>query len=228
MLRVLPDPIDIGDGLTSSVDWNVYGVWFAAIATLLGAIGTVTAVFVALGNAKKANDLAARAAETANAALLDSRNARDEATREKVREQARHIYAKISKVNAREGRLIAVNASSEPVYKVTLSQIWVRGGPPEAPKTGEESAVNTSLDPKDRRQLCTRVLDPGTSWLVVGWFDTAFPMGEFDVEIAFTDNAGTYWARRADGALERLEKSTFECFGLLGPPPNLLAQLNLK
>jgi hypothetical protein len=225
---VLPDPIEIGDELMSSVDWNVYGVWFGAIATLLGAIGTVTAVFVALSNAKKANDLAAKAGETANKALLDARDSRDEANKEKLRQQARHIYAKLDKLNAHTARLTAVNMSQEPVYKVTLSQIWVGGGPPAAPKTGEDSAVNTSLDERDRRQICTRVLDPGRSWLDVDWFDTSFDMGEFDVEIAFTDNAGTHWARRADGTLERLEKSTFECFGLTGPRPNLLVQLNLE
>jgi hypothetical protein len=47
---MIPDPIDMGDEMFDAMDWNLLGLWFGAVATLLGAIGTVTAVFVAVTN----------------------------------------------------------------------------------------------------------------------------------------------------------------------------------
>jgi hypothetical protein len=56
---VIPDLFNIGGEFLDTVDWNLLGVWFAAFATLLGAIGTVGAVFVGLNQAKQARAAAA-------------------------------------------------------------------------------------------------------------------------------------------------------------------------
>jgi hypothetical protein len=208
--------IDIGEEIFDVVDVNILGVWFGAVATLLGAIGTVTAVFVAIHNAKQARDASIKAQETADAARQDALNVRREAAEERKRAQADQICAWIHG-DYHKNVLALLNSSDQPVYSVAVYWVWVQGA---AWSTGEQAERQFSRSGPEGRigevRPILQVVPPGKFFLRAGVGNQDIMQGRPGVEVAFTDMTGHHWVRRASGTLEQLDAGPFDHYGI-GP-----------
>jgi hypothetical protein len=212
---LLPTPL-IADEIFDLMDWNILGVWFGAVATLLGAIGTVTAVFVAINNAKQARDASIRAQETADAARRDALDVRREAAEEKKRAQADQICAWIHG-DYHNNVLALLNSSDQPVYSVVVYWVWVQGA---AWRTGEDAERLFGRGGPEARiggvRPILQVVPPGKFVLHAGTGNQDIMQGRPGVEVAFTDMTGHHWVRRASGNLEQLDAGPFDHYGI-GP-----------
>ncbi len=219
------DPIDVGDDIVGAVDWNLVGVWFTGLATLLGAIGTVTAVFVALRQAKQAREVAMKSQAASD-------QLRREAQEEKRVDQARRVFAWLI-LDPRTGYAQGIgigNSSTEPVYAVVVHYVYMDG---HEPGSGEETEWRTAqevrqmqLGPPVMRQAIEQAAVPPIrqfraviQTLPPGNFWVAKPqqMDNPGLEIAFTDGAGLHWVRRVTGALEERDANAVDFHGIAAP-----------
>jgi hypothetical protein len=208
---VIPDPIDIGD-VFDDVDWNILGAWFTGVATLLGAIGTVTAVVVALYQAKLARDAAVKAQATADAVGKA-------ALEEKKRALASRVYGLIHRADGKTRPRIG-NGSDLPIYNVCL--YWAlptttgidrwedmeeainRGDLPVSGSTPARDLVLLvpAVQPHCLVEVLYEIPKPvARSWAQVRPQDRVDTMSS-GMEIVFTDGATNVWTRRRDGRLE--------------------------
>lgn len=216
---MIPDPFDMADEILDSVDWNLLGVWFGAIATLLGAIGTVTAVFVAINNSKQARAASIEAQETAEAARRDTLDFRREEAQRKLRAQADQICAWIH--DSHLDQVALLNSSDQPVYNVLVYSVWVQGA---AWRTGEEAERHFANSENPAARIAAirsmlQVVPPGKFRLRQGFSGQAIMQGRPGIEVAFTDMTGHHWVRRASGDMERLDAAPFDHYGIGRPLP---------
>lgn len=201
-----------------SVDWNLLGVWFGAVATLLGAIGTVTAVFVAISNSKQARQAAIQAQATADAARRDTLDFRKQEAEQKLRAQADQICAWID--DPRLDQVALLNRSDQPVYNVLVYSVWVQGA---AWRTGEDAERYFRNGGPTARigaiRSILQVVPPGKFRLRQGFSGQQIMQGRQGLEVAFTDMTGHHWVRRASGELEKLEADPFANYGTGRPLP---------
>lgn len=181
----------------NAVDWNVIGVWFAGIATLLAAIGTVSALFFTIRSTNKAR--------------RETLALRREVEEGKRRDQATRVCAWI---HGQWTTLRLRNGSHEPVYNAVLHFVWVRGGW----ATGEDAPE----DQRDRLRAVVQVLPPGDFTVVIagprgGSMPVSMRTGIPGVELAFTDAANHHWMRRATGDLNEQPAGPIEHYGLDRP-----------
>lgn len=175
------------------------------VATWVGAVGTVGALFAALRQIKT------------------EREARHKADRERDaqlhRAQAERVSAWVSSgaIPPDGGDwLVVLNRSDEPVYRAVVLLVLLQGS---GPRRGEDYVGEHP--PFDCFQAIG-VLPPGR-WRVrvtTGWRGM---MRQPGAEIAFTDRSGNHWVRRATGLLEELQAESFTHYNIplpigLGPP----------
>jgi hypothetical protein len=122
-----------------------------------------------------------------------------------------------------EGRQVTYvdlnNGSSEPVYDVVVSLVFVQGA---GPRTGKEVArerLETRQYPANTQRTLMDI-PPGRSRI---WLNGEWPgmMKRPGIEIAFIDASNRAWIRYSNGALEPISKSPLQYYGL--PEPQELA-----
>lgn len=107
--------------------------------------------------------------------------------------------------------LIVRNDSDLPVYDAVVSLVLVQGA---GARTSEQLAENPHFRFTLRKE--TFVIPPGT-WrfrVVEGWRAMSARAG---AEVAFRDARGSYWVRRADGALDELPAGPFDYLDVSRP-----------
>lgn len=140
--------------------------------------------------------------------IADERNARkgveDRILHEEQRSQAEKVSAWIAADSEHGMEAVLTNRSDQPVYQVIVWRVAVYGA---GAHTGRELG---ELSGEDRTFAA---LPPGRYRTT---FDPGFAgMGrKAGVEIAFRDQAGRAWIRRADGILRSIRLSPIEFYGL--------------
>ncbi len=193
-------------------------VHFGDLPTWLASIGTIAAVFAALWQIR--TERKRRIAQESN-----DRTERHQA-------QARLVSAWIgeikhgandSGIDSGQTAIELLNGSSEPIYAVVATLVYIQGAAPrsieswfELKRRAEQGHEQVSpptpilsIIPPGR----WRIWIEGSAWGVLS--------GRIGAEIAFTDRAGAHWVRRAKGNLEELPIPTLEYFekhGMYGPP----------
>ena len=184
--------------MTSGLHQLAYG----DLATWLGSIGVVGTLYLALVQIR---------------AEQRHRRADQHAAQQRERhQQAERISGWPGKESTDITPLILLNRSDEPVYEVVATLVFVQGG---GARRGEDYGSSNY-----RRASVMSVLPPGR-WRVDvggGWHGMNRRPG---VEVAFTDRAGITWIRRATGALEEVEMSPIDHYGL-GRPQSLVIPIS--
>ena len=167
---------------------------YGDLATWVGSIGVVGTLYLALVQIR-AEQRQRRADQ--HAALQRER-----------RQQAERISGWPGNETAETTTLILLNRSDEPVYEVVASLVFVQGG---GARRGEDYRAGNL-----RPLSVISVLPPGR-WRVDvhgNWHGMNRRPG---VEVAFLDRAGIAWIRRAAGALEEVNQSPIDHYGLGRP-----------
>jgi hypothetical protein len=170
---------------------------YGDLATWVGSIGVVGTLYLAL--------IQIRAEQRHRRADQQAAQQRER------RQQAERISGWPGQESAKATPIILLNRSDEPVYEVVATLVFVQGNP----KRGEDYLHRGH----NEFVSVMSVLPPGR-WRVSvggGWHGMNRRPG---VEIAFMDRAGITWIRRATGALEDVERSPIDHYGL-GRPQNL-------
>jgi hypothetical protein len=157
--------------------------WIAAFSATAAAVGTVGTLGAALVQIKTERD-------------ERKRLARRMAEREQ-RRQAETISGWLADDAEMRTSIALSNQSEAPVYMAIVSLVMVQGS---GPRFGEEMGSHLG-----GYRATLSVIPPGRCFTTVegGWGGMSKRAG---VEIAFTDTAGRHWIRRANGALEELER----------------------
>ncbi len=173
--------------LASADRWGDYPTWVAAI-------GTVAAVFAAIG-------LAAR--ETW------------ERRRERERQQAELVTAWLESIGGptpdglRPSKIVVTNGSQQLVYRFIASQVPVRGA------IREDFRSQIGAGAWEFRAFKGE-LPPGRTDL-----DVTYPGGgghiRFAIELAFRDAGGRSWIRTAQGELKRIRGEPADHYGIHEP-----------
>lgn len=100
------------------------------------------------------------------------------------------------------------NASDTPVFEVVVSLMAVQG-------RTLASRQNMPLLPRPFRAYLS-VLPPGCFLITLPSSGRA-PGIQFELEVAFTDAVGHFWARRGNGALEELPVTPIELYRIPSP-----------
>jgi hypothetical protein len=179
--------------VTLKLNWNLGDLasWLVAIGT----VGTLIAALWQIGNERKSR-------------REDERKASDAARRD----QAQRVSAWYSgeTEDHANSTLAILNASDEPVYQVIVTFVLIQGA---GPHSGEDYS---DLEMAAGRRSMFGTIPPGrwTTNVSTGWQGMYRRPG---AELAFTDRAGVYWVRRADGALEELSEDPIDHFSIGRP-----------
>lgn len=218
------------------IQWGDFATWVAAI-------GTVSAVIVAL--VQVARERAARVRRenqdrsdrhSAHARLISAWMG----TAEAVPESDRVEYNDADADRAFNYRtpIYVQNSSAEPIYEVVVGIVFIQGAAPRTlegildlrrqrrEETADLAAKGVDVTREQRafqRDPVTTsgIVPPGTwrVWIAgKGW--TSIMSGRGGVDVAFVDRAGVSWVRRAMGPLEELSQRPLKHFfehGLHGP-----------
>ena len=183
------------------------------LPTWLAAIGTVGALAAALWQIRNERVLRLK------------RERQDEQDRH--REQARLVAAVMGPEEPSAdhdyalGRTAVdlVNSSPEPVYRLVVAIVAIQGTVPSTIEGWLE--WNRGPDhlgrPPGLPLTTASILPSGTHrvWIRgTGW--TRVLSGRPSAEVAFTDRAGSYWIRRANGQLEELPEDPIDHYAKLG------------
>jgi len=174
-----------------------WGIIAGDVATSLAALGTVSAVWVALRQARD--------------------NRRELAVRDQ-RAQAERVSAWYSG-DRRESldppganpttEIRLLNQSFGPVYEVVVFLVFIQGA---GPRRGEDWARVGSY-----RYCSVHTQLPPGSWTTTvpsGW---AVMTGRASAEVAFTDAGGRHWVRRSTGKLEILTRDAIDHYAIERP-----------
>lgn len=229
-------PANKTDRRCSLVEWGDVATWF-------GAVGTVSAVFVALLQVARERRVRLREEKQdrtdrhlAHARLISAWTAAAEAIKAQRVEYGGDLGADAA-FNHRTPVYVH-NSSAEPIYEVVVGLVFIQGAAPrnlegildlrqkqiqsinEAAAKGEH--VPTELKAWYHGPVTTIGIVPPGTWRVwipgAGW--TSILSGRGGVDLAFVDRAGVSWVRRAMGPLEELPRRPLEYFanhGFHGP-----------
>ena len=213
------------------------------VATWVAAIGTVSAVVVAL--VQVARERSARLTQEAqdrtdrhlaHARLISAWTGPAEA----IPEAERVEYGDAESDPAFNYRtpIYVHNSSAEPIYEIVVGVVFIQGAAPRTlegildlrqrrrQQTAELAAKGVDVSTEQRAfqgdPVTTAGIVPPGTWRVwiqgKGW--TSIMAGRAGVDVAFVDRAGVSWVRRAMGPLEELPMRPLEHFGqhgLYGP-----------
>lgn len=214
-------------------------VQWGDVATWVAAVGTVSAVVVAL--VQVARERSARLTHEAqdrterhfaHARLISAWTGPAEAIPEAQRIE--HSDAELDRAVNYRTPIYVHNSSAEPVYEVVAGIVFIQGA---APRTLEEILelrqqrrqqtaelaskgmdVSTEQRAFQRDPVTTTGIVPPGTWRVwvrgKGW--TSILSGRGGVDVAFVDRAGVSWVRRAMGPLDQLPMRPLEHFGRHG------------
>lgn len=213
------------------------------VATWVAAVGTVSAVAVALiqvareRSARLAHEAQDRADHhLAHARLISAWMGPAEAVPD-----AQHVDygdAEVDAIYNFRTPIYVHNSSAEPIYEIVAGIVFIQGAAPRTlegmlsfrqqrrEENAELAAEGMDVEAAQRafhRDPVTTagIVPPGTWRLWVrgkGW--TSILAGRGGVDVGFVDRAGVSWVRRAMGPLEELPKRPLEYFsqhGLYGP-----------
>ena len=186
-------------------------IHYAAIAgvtgTYLAAIGTLTAVVVAL---KQSHDAQA---------LQKEREAKQRAKDERVQaERVSAWHAGTVDGDYRNHRVELINHSYEPVFNVVVFTVFIQGA---APRTSESMAnhlgqVGGPYQGPNFMRAVLSVLAPGQHHVNIV-ADTGIHNARIGIEISFTDTRGAHWVRRAIGEVEPLSANPIDYYDVERP-----------
>lgn len=218
------------------IQWGDFATWVAAI-------GTVSAVVVALLQvARERNARLSREARDrsnrhrAHARLISSWTGPAEALPES--ERVEYGAPELDRAFNYRTPVYVHNSSEEPIYEVVVGIVFIQGAAPRSlegildlrhrrrQQTAELASKGVEVSTEQRAfdgdpVTTSGIVPPGTWRLWIrgkGW--TSIMAGRGGVDVAFVDRAGVSWARRAMGSLEELPKRPLDHFGehgLAGP-----------
>jgi len=189
-------------------------IHYAAIVgvggTYLAAIGTLTAVAVALRQSHDAQ------------ALQSERDEKQRVKDERVQaEKISAWHAGTVDDDYTNHRVELFNHSYEPVFNVVVFTVFIQGA---APRTSESMATQLGQpmqigDPyrgPNFMRTVLSVLAPGQHHIKIV-ADTGFHNARIGIEISFTDTRGAHWVRRASGEVEPLSANPIDYYDVERP-----------
>ena len=171
-----------------------------AAGTVVAAVGTVAAFFVAFAQIRQERH---------------ARQRQETDTRERERRaQAERVSAWLFGRDLGIAQPVALlNGSAEPVYRAVVWMIFIQGA---GPHTGKEAAALYRENGTWPFYSALSVIPPGRSYTSFGggWGALSARPG---VEVAFTDRSGIHWLRSPDGVLTEIPQAPTDYYELDGP-----------